>query len=373
MEKKVIMHVTQVHDGGVARYINLVIKKIDKSKFKNILVIPHSYDCSEIYRDVDAIEEIEMVREISFYADLKSIFNLRRIIKKYKPDILYLHSSKAGAIGRIANIGYKNISIYNAHGWAFNMGCDKRKKKLYVGIERLLAKFCTKIIVISQFEYDSALLNKICKPEKMHLILNGVDFTESNNAIEITKKELNIPEDSFIVGMVGRISKQKAPDIFLRCAQIIKKAIPNAFFIIVGNGEELENVQKLIKDLDLADCVLLSGWVNNPLSYLKLFDVAMLLSRWEGFGLVLPEYMNASKPIIATNVDAIPEIIHDGENGILVERDDYVAAANAVVKLYYNAAYCQYLVGNGNRIKNIFNVDRMIKETESLFSELLRG
>lgn len=371
VRKRLIMHVTQVHDGGVARYINLVIRKLDKRKFENVLVVPNSYDYSGIYEDVYAVEHIEMAREINFFSDIKSVIALRRIIRKYKPEILYLHSSKAGAIGRIADIGYKNVSIYNAHGWAFNMECSKKKKKLYVFIEKLLAIFCTQIIAISQYEYNSALLNRICNPHKIHLILNGIDFDELESDIEISKKELNIPEDSFIVGMIGRISKQKAPDIFLRCAQLVKRAIPNAFFIIVGGGDEQENIQMLIQDLGLADCVVLTGWVDNPLSYLRLFDIAMLLSRWEGFGLVLPEYINAAKPIVATNVDAIPEIIHDGETGILVDRDDYVAAANAVVMLSHDAGYCQYLVRNGNKIKDLFNVDRMIKETESLFSDLL--
>ena len=172
--------------------------------------------------------------------------------------------------------------------------------------------------------------------------------------------------------MVGRISQQKAPDIFIRAARIIKNSIPKAFFTIVGNGEMEDEVKQYAKENGLEESLLITGWVQNPLDYIKIFDVAMLLSRWEGFGLVLPEYMVSGKPIVATECDAIPYIIEDGENGLLVDVDDPVSAANATVKICKNDRLRGKLIENGKIIvRQKFDAKRMAEESEMLFLEMV--
>ena len=177
---------------------------------------------------------------------------------------------------------------------------------------------------------------KICSNDKLQVIYNGVDIEayENGTHCEIKRKDLGISDDAFVIGMVGRISQQKAPDIFVKMAKLIKESIPSAYFIIVGSGELEEEIRKYAEDNGFDDSLYITGWVDNPLSYVDLFDVACLLSRWEGFGLVLPEYMMAGKPIVASNVDAIPYIIKDEENGLLVAVDDAVEASEAVLRIY---------------------------------------
>lgn len=136
--------------------------------------------------------------------------------------------------------------------------------------------------------------------------------------------------------MVGRISEQKAPDIFVRVAAVLKDVIPNAYFMIVGDGEQRREINQLIEELGLVGRVVITGWVNNPIAYANLFDQAVLLSRWEGFGLALTEYMKLGKAIVATEVDAIPDLITDQENGLLVEMDNVEQAANAIKEIFYN-------------------------------------
>lgn len=125
----------------------------------------------------------------------------------------------------------------------------------------------------------------------------------------VKRKDLNIPEDAFVVGMVGRMSPQKAPDVFIKMAKLVKDAVPNAHFIIVGNGNQEVEIRKYAEDNGFSDSLHITGWVENPMSYVELLDVACLLSRWEGFGLALPEYMMVGKPIVASRVDAIPNIV----------------------------------------------------------------
>lgn len=368
-----VLHVAQAA-GGVDRYIRMLLKYLDKEKFENILVCSQDFH-EEDYRDlVDSFEQVEMTRAIGGN-DLKAIRGVRALIKKYNPDIVYAHSSKAGAIARVADIGLKNHCVYNPHGWAFNMRCSAKKKAMYTAIEKIAAPFCDKIICISDAEKQSALDKKICKEDKLQVIFNGVDIEAYENGVHgaVKRRELNIPEDAFVVGMVGRMSSQKAPDVFAKMAKKVKEAVPNAHFIIVGNGDQEAEIQKYAKDNNFLDSLHITGWVDNPMSYVELFDVACLLSRWEGFGLVLPEYMMARKPIVASRVDAIPNIICDGENGLLVEMDDVVGASTAVLKLYLNNNLKSKLIDEGLKtVYKKFDVQRMTRETEKLFEEVTR-
>lgn len=371
MKNKIrILHVAQAA-GGVDRYIRMLLKYLDKEKFENILVCSQDFH-EEDYRDlVDSFEQVEMTRAIGS-SDLKAIKEVRALIKKNNPDIVYAHSSKAGAITRVADIGLKNHCIYNPHGWAFNMRCSAKKKAMYTAIEKIAAPFCDKIICISDAEKQSALDKKICKEDKLQVIFNGVDIEAYENEVHgaVKRKDLNIPEDAFVVGMVGRISPQKAPDVFVKMAKHVKDEVPNAHFIIVGNGNQEDEIRKYAEDNDFSNSLHITGWVDNPMSYVELFDVACLLSRWEGFGLALPEYMMAGKPIVASRVDAIPNIIRNGENGLLVEVDDDIGTSKAVLRILREDGLRKKIVAQGlEDVHNRFNARRVSEEHSKLFNK----
>lgn len=365
-----ILHVAQAA-GGVDRYIRMLLKYLDKDKFENVLVCSQDFHKEDYNGLVDYFEQIEMTRAIGA-SDLKATKAVRKLIKKYNPDIVYAHSSKAGAIARIADIGLKNYCIYNPHGWAFNMRCSARKKATYTVIEKIASLFCDKIICISDAEKRSALEKKICRDDKLQVIFNGVDIDAYENGVHgaVKREDLNIPDDAFVVGMVGRMSPQKAPDVFAKMAKQVKDEVPNAHFIIVGNGNQEAEIKKYAEDNGFSDRLHITGWVDNPMSYVELFDVACLLSRWEGFGLALPEYMMAGKPIVASRVDAIPNIIQNGENGLLVEVDDAVSASEAVLRLYRESGLRDKLVAQGMEdVHNRFNARRVSEEHGKLFEK----
>ena len=366
-----ILHIAQAA-GGVDRYIRMLLKYLDRKVFENILVCSQDFYKQDYKGLVDFFEQIEMTRTIGGN-DLKAIKEVRNLIKKYNPDIVYAHSSKAGAIARVADIGLKNCCVYNPHGWAFNMRCSAKKKMMYTVIEKVAALFCDKIICISDAEKKSALDKKICREDKLQVIFNGVDIEayESGEHGAIKRKDLNIPEDAFVVGMVGRMSPQKAPDVFVKMAKQVKDEVPNAHFIIVGNGNQEDEIRKYAEDNGFSNSLHITGWVDNPMSYVELFDVACLLSRWEGFGLALPEYMMAGKPIVASRVDAIPNIIRNGENGLLVEVDDDIGASNAVLRIYQEKELKDKLLAQGMEdVHNRFNARRVSEEHGKLFENM---
>lgn len=171
--------------------------------------------------------------------------------------------------------------------------------------------------------------------------------------------------------MVGRISPQKAPDVFVKMAKLVKDEIPNAHFVIVGSGNQEAEIRKYAEENKFADSLHITGWVDDPMSYVELFDVACLLSRWEGFGLALPEYMMAGKPIVASRVDAIPNIIRNGENGLLVEVDDATGASEAVLQIYQDRSLKDKLVSKGvEDVHNRFDARRVSEEHGILFENM---
>jgi eps4F len=368
-----ILHVAQAA-GGVDRYIRMLLKYLDKEKFENILVCSQDFHEKDYRGLVDSFEQIEMTRAIGGN-DLKVIKEVRALIRKYNPDIVYAHSSKAGAIARVADIGLKNRCVYNPHGWAFNMRCSAKKKAMYTAIEKVAAPFCDKIICISDSEKKSALDKKICREDKLQVIFNGVDIEAYENGVHgvVRRKDLSIPEDAFVVGMVGRMSPQKAPDVFVKMAEHVKDKIPNAHFIIVGNGNQEAEIREYAKANGFSDSLHITGWVDNPMNYVELFDVACLLSRWEGFGLVLPEYMMAGKTIVASEVDAIPNIIQDGQNGLLVRVDDAIDASKAVLQIYREKGLADRMVAQGMKdVHNRFNARRVSEEHGKLFEKVVK-
>lgn len=368
-----VLHIAQAA-GGVDRYLQSLLKYSDHKKFENILLCSYDFNKEDYNGITDDFIQINMQREISAKNDLASIRQVRKVIKSVKPDVVYMHSSKAGAIGRIADLGISNIKIYNPHGWAFNMDCGKKKQAMYRIIEKMLALFTTQFVCISEAEKESAVINKIANAEKLTVILNGIDIENCNKQLNngISREKIGIPEDAFVIGQVGRISKQKSPDVFVRAAVKIKGAIPNAYFVLVGNGEMKDEILQYAKENGLDDSLKITGWVENPLSYVTTFDAATLLSRWEGFGLVLPEYMLAQKPIVACETDAIPTLINNGVNGLLVPVESPQAVCDAVTELYHNSQLRAQLIENGKKaVYEKFDAQRVSDEHKKLIFNLL--
>ena len=253
MNKKTIVYIAQPTHGGAIEYLYMFLKNIDKSKYNNILILSEDYN-GKIERFsslVDSIYFLPMSREIKIKNVKSSVIKLRKILKKIKPDIIYMHSSMAGAVGRITNIfNFKVKLLYNAHGWYFNAKISKKKQKMYALIEKILAFRTTKIVNISKAEYDSALEYKIAPKKKMCLIENAIDFSKFKDCIkyrEQTRNQFNIKENEMLIGVVGRLSEQKDPITILKAFEILCKNYKNLKLMYVGSGELEEEVKQYAK------------------------------------------------------------------------------------------------------------------------------
>lgn len=366
-----ILHIAECA-GGVDRYLRLLLPLL-KNHCEQVLVCSQHYSPQNYFDLVDNVVQIEMEQSFSLAKIFQQVKLLRSVFNNEKPDIVYCHSSFAGGIGRLASIGFTHKIVYNPHGWAFNIPYGL-KPKFYILLERVLAHKTDKIIAISDFEKRNALRHGITKNEKIDVIYSGIDLEATQiNSLDknITRKSLGIPDDAFLVGMSARICETKAPDIFVKASEIIKNAIPNAFFIFIGDGELRIEIENLIKEKCLVNCVTITGWVENPLPYIKLLDVGLLLSRWEGFGLALVEYMKLEIPIVATRVCAIPNLITNDYNGLLVDMDNYKQVAEAVIRIKKSDSLKDELKRNGLSVVNSkFDIHRVAMQHMELFNTL---
>ena len=370
-----VIHIAQ-SAGGVAEYIKDLLGHLDEEKYENILIVSNDYEeQKEINKICKKIFYVDMIRKILFKKDIQAILKIRRIIKQEKPDILYLHSSKAGALGRIATFFCGRVKIiYNAHGWYFNADISNKKKKFFEWIEKILAFKTNKIIAISKSEYDSAIQKGICKEHKIALIENGIDIKKYNDYSkyrESIRKKYKIKKNDVVIGIVGRISEQKDPITSIKAACQIIKQDNSVYCMFVGTGDLKEEVLKIAKENQIDSNIIITGWVDEVKKYIATFDIALLPSKWEGFGLAILEYMVCKKPIIATNIGGIANILQP-DRAFFIEKEN----ANDIVRQYKNILnnpQIPYIVEeNYKECINKYSIERVALQTESIFKEVLK-
>ena len=237
-------------------------------------------------------------------------------------------------------------------------------------MEKCLSPLTDKIVCISEAEKVSAEREHIANDDKLELIPNGIDVEAVKCAVPKRRTDFGIADDAFVVGMIGRISPQKAPDIFIKSAKLIHDNIKNSAFIIVGDGEEREEVECFARENDLN--LIITGWTDKPYSYLKMFDVAVLLSRWEGFGLAVVEYMAAEKNVVATRTDAIPTLIDDGVDGLLVEVDNPEDVKEKVMWLYNHPNEAKAMRDKAlQKVIKRYDISRVVDQHVEMFNKLV--
>lgn len=374
MKKKKILHIAQ-SAGGVAEYIYILLKSMNNEKYENILI------CSNEYKNIQKISNldidryyIEMVREINIKKDFKAIKKIRKIINEVKPDIVYLHSSKAGGLGRLAISKKKIKIIYNSHGWYFNAQISKKKKILYTIIEKILALNTNEIINISKSEYESAINKKIANKTKMKIINNAINFEKFANGIENRKKIRNkykIPDDSIVIGVVGRLSEQKDPITTIKVFSTLCKKYNNLYCMFIGDGELKNEVVQYSINEGIKEKVIITKWVEDTEKYISSIDIAMLPSKWEGFGLAILEYIAAKKPIVASNVGGISNILEKATFAKLIKIKDLEGFVNAIVEIINNYEEFKLRINDEYEcFKGMYSIEKFEIEHENIFDNL---
>jgi glycosyltransferase involved in cell wall biosynthesis len=375
--KKVIHIVTRLEYGGTLENILTLISGLS-SDYEIVLVVGSKNtvktridNCSEKY-NFKVIYIDELIREINPIYDLVSLCRIYNIIKKEKPNIIHTHTSKAGFLGRLAGklCGYKNI-VHTPHGHIFYGYFGKTKTKIFILLERLAAKWTRKIIVFSNAEKNDNIYFNVGKEEQFVIIPNGIDiekFSKVNIDVATKKKELGIENSNKVIGVIGRLTPIKGHIYFIHAMVEILKRMSNIKAVIAGSGELEEDLKIKVNNLGLKDFVLFLGDRTDIPEILKICDIVVLPSLNEGFGLAIVEAEAAGKPVVATKVGGIPEVIKDGETGILVPPRDSHKLASVIISLLKDKERAEKMGLYGRDfVKNNFNKEIMLERIKRLY------
>jgi len=328
--KPKVMHITyDMRIGGTEMVIKNIINGCDKNHFEmSILCIesPLGPFAEELQKD--DIEIFQLNRQPGF--DTNLIKQIRQIIKNNKVDIIHCHQYTPWVYGVIAAAFSNTKVIFTEHG-RFHPDSSTWKRKL---INPILNLFTDQVTAISKATKE-ALIEFESIPEKsITVIYNGITpLTVVQTEVNKLKIELDIPENNTVLGTIARFDPIKNHTMMLRAFALVLEQQPNTTLIIVGDGKERENIEACIKQLNLANKVILTGYQTKPHNYLALMDIYLLSSFSEGTSMTLLEAMSLGKPCVVTDAGGNPEVIANGKNGFVTPNDDADEFAKRLVEI----------------------------------------
>jgi glycosyltransferase involved in cell wall biosynthesis len=319
------------------------------------------------------VQPLHPVKDILAVADL--IYFLRK--KRYH--IVHTHNSKAGFVGRLAaKITGVPVVIHTVHGFAFHDQEPVWRQSLFRNLEKFASHMCDKMIFISQPLVDWALREKIIlRRDKIAKVYSGIDLERFRPATEEEKNSVrekwNIRHDDAVIGIVSKLWEGKGHEILIRAFKEVKKDIKRARLIIVGEGPLDNMLHDLVDSLGLSDSVLFTGFQMDVAAIISSFDVAVLPSYFEGMGRVLLEAMAMEKPVVASRVGGIPDLVKDNVNGLLITPGDVKGLADALKKLLNDKGLANIMGRDGRKgISDKFSADAMIRSISNIYIECLK-
>lgn len=306
-----------------------------------------------------------LLREISPLHDVVACWQLRKVIKAYQPDLVHLHSSKAGLLGRLVCRTMAIPCVFTVHGWAFTEGVSERRRKLYRTLERWVAPLAAKIITVSDYDRELALRYGVSKPSQLITVHNGVP----DHAAALTRTTANGSAVKLI--MVARFEAPKQQQLVLTIMARLQELPWTLEF--VGDGPELDAAKNLSQTLGLTSRVTFSGARSDVAQRLVNSDIFLLFSAWEGLPLTILEAMSCGLPVVASDVGGVKETF-DAESGFLIPRGETEldTAESAIRQLITNPDLRQRMGGAARaRYLTAFSVQRMLQDTETVYREVL--
>ncbi|MDI6751947.1 MAG: glycosyltransferase family 4 protein [bacterium] len=379
--KKVVHIIARLNVGGPAIYTTILSSGLNKEKFSTALIYGAEGESEGSMaqeaekRGIDLIFLPELGRELHPLRDMITFLKLFWIIRKIKPDIVHTHTAKAGAIGRLVGwLAGVPVIIHTFHGHVLHSYFSPAKTKLFILIERLLARITDRIIVLTSSQKREILEFGIGKENKFSVIPLGLEldkFYDIEGKRGILRKELGLSSKTPLIGIVARLVPIKDHKTFFLSAQLLLKKIPETKFIIVGDGPERGDLERLAEELKIKDSLFLPGFREDlDLIYADL-SLLVLSSLNEGLPTAIIEAQASGKPVVSTNVGGVSELIKDGETGYLVPAKDPEMLARAMEKILKNQDIAKKMGEASKENSKKYRAERLIKDIENLYESLI--
>ena len=401
----ILRTISRMNIGGPSIHVKNLTDAFNNKKYKTRLVTgtvsSNEGDMSYITRFDENVRIIipELQREISPGKDLIAISKLVREICRFKPDIIHSHTSKAGAVSRLAAIicslfsKKRIITVHTFHGNVLDGYFGKFRSSLFLVIERILAKVTDKIVAISDSQkWELVNVYKIDRPEKIAVINLGFDlqpFKDADQHSGQLRKRLNLSNDDILIGLVGRMAPIKNHKLFLDAAKkVIERSKNRKFkFILVGDGEERPFLEKYVDTIGIKKDVIFYGWEKEIQMVYADLDILALTSNNEGTPVSVIEAMAAFVPVVTTGVGGIKDLLgriieknvgnqsfQICERGLLCPKGDPDAFAFGLSNIIDEGKHtssdriqraCEFVVKH-------YSKERLVGDIENLYDELLR-
>ena len=343
-------------------------------------------------RGIEPVIVKELGRELSLRNDWRAFRKIYRIICREAPHIIHTHTAKAGTLGRLAGVVYKITRfgctvkgegcklVHTFHGHALHSYFGRAKSFVFVWIEKILALFTDKIVTVSEsLKNDLVGKFKIAPEKKFSVVELGFELGE------LLGLSFKGDTDCVNIGIVGRLVPVKNHKMLFRVARRLKEgfstrssrwtrsnSISRVRFVVIGDGELREELENYVKELGIEDIVEFKGWVRDLRRIYEDLDVVALTSLNEGTPVSIIEAMAAAKPVVATEVGGVSDIVQDGKNGYLVTPDDDGVFRDRLLDLVNDSGKRKRFGEYGRELaRKRFLKERLIEDMDRLYNGIL--
>jgi glycosyltransferase involved in cell wall biosynthesis len=375
--------ITRMNVGGPAYHVSLLSGRLDPTRYETLLVSgsvgPGEASFAELAERYGArLEAVPSLRpEIQPFSDVRAFLALVRIVRRFRPDIVHTHTAKAGLLGRAAALFVprrRPVIVHTYHGHVLEGYFGRLQTAFYRVLERTAARFSHCLVGVSQATVDDLIRFDVALPSKFRVIPLGLEldrFVRVNGGQRKRfRDEMGARDDELLLAYVGRLVPIKRVDRAIRAIAQARAAGARVRLAVVGDGNLRPELEQLAESLNLNGHVRFLGYRSAPEEVTAGCDAALLTSDNEGTPVALIEAAATGRPVVATAVGGVPEVISDA--GLLVPAGDEQAIAASIVQLAERPELCDEMGQRGRaRVLEGFASDRLLDDIDMLYIELL--
>ncbi|MBL8138782.1 MAG: glycosyltransferase family 4 protein [Acidobacteria bacterium] len=378
---RVVRLIARLNIGGPAIHATLLHERLNPARFESTLVTGTEEagegNYLELHGRTAKVEVIpDLGREIRPLRDVQTLSRLVSLMRRIRPHVVHTHTAKAGAVGRAAAIlaGVPAV-VHTYHGHVLRGYFSPAKTAVYRGIEQSLAWKTDRLLAVTTRVRDELIALGVGKASQYRAVPLGFDLVPLL-AAERRRGELRAElgvGDAPLIGIVARLVPIKAHEVFLAAAAEVRRQVPGARFLIVGDGELRQTLELQTAALGLTAAVRFLGWRADIDRLYADIDVMALTSRNEGSPVALIEAMAAGVPVVSTDVGGVADVVEHGVSGLLAPMDDAAAVARHVVTLLADPAMRRTMGQHGRtKVAATYDAGRLVTDIETLYEDLIR-
>jgi glycosyltransferase involved in cell wall biosynthesis len=385
---KILRVIARLNMGGPALHVAYLTAGLRERGYDTTLVagsLARGEDSMAFVADelgVDVVRIDELGREISPLRDLAATLRLARLIRRERPDILHTHTAKAGTVGRVAALlaGRKRppIVVHTFHGHVLRGYFGPLRSLFFRLLERWLAVRTTALIAVSPQVRDDLVALGVARRDRFVVIRLGIELDErvagSRDGRVESRRYLGIPPDRFAVGWIGRMTAVKRTDDVLVAFKRLRERGVDACLCMVGDGPDRAQLERRAHDLGIVKDTLFLGYQEDVAPFYAAFDALVLPSSNEGTPVSAIEALAAGRPVVATRVGGVPDVVQEGEDGFLVEPGATDELADRLAELAGDPALRERMGEAGRaRVLPRYAVERLVDDIDRLYRSLLNA